>query len=134
MNDNDVPRDAIDAGVEEYVESAMFDSVIDSLEATAKRKKALGDARRYSILYLVYDVEQINKQELMTIVDVDAESLKEIMKPLLNTNLIARVSGPVDAGAEHTHYRITKIGSDEIESDLKNIHGEEHVKPIGENS
>lgn len=127
-NNDDIPSELADMGVKSYVESAVFDSVIDSLEATTDRKQAVSDPRRYAILYLVYDVEEITKEELLTVVDVNADALEEIVKPLLNTNLIARVTGPVDASAEHTYYRITKLGADEIEGDLKNIHGEEHAE------
>lgn len=111
-----------------YVESRVFDNVIDSLSAIVQRKKAISDENRYIILYLLYETDILGRKTISGLTGLEEEGLEHHLRELRNANLIARVHTPDGLDGRHTYYRITALGRDEIESDLTSIHSQYMAK------
>jgi DNA-binding MarR family transcriptional regulator len=114
--------DALDRGdVTEYVEQRLFSGKIDSLEPHIERKKALADPTRYSILYLLYEYDQISRKRLAEETGRDGNDLQYHLRDLLDANLVAKIPAPEGADGRQTYYRITTLGKQEIASDIEHI-------------
>jgi DNA-binding transcriptional ArsR family regulator len=113
-----------DGNIKEYVEKDLFGETIDDLNTHTDRKSVLGDSIRYSILYLVYKHETIPRKELSKATGKSSNGLQHHLRELLNNNMIAEVPAPDNEDGRMSYYRITKIGAQEIEADIKNITGD----------
>lgn len=111
-----------------YVEQRLFGDKIDSLEAHIERKQALADTTRYSILYLLFEYEEISRRRLADETGRDSNGLHYHLRDLLDANLIAKVPAPEEADGRLTYYRITSLGKQEIASDIENIRHENSHK------
>ena len=116
-----------DGALTEYVDGQMFDGVIDSLDAHAERKKAVGHPLRYAIVYLLYEHEELSRKEIVDATGRDGNSLQHHLKPLVDNNLLAWIPAPEGDDVRLTTYRITTLGRQEIKASLRNIRGETAV-------
>lgn len=123
VNQPDSPPDSGD--LERYVENRLFRDRIDSLEAHVDRKKAVSDTLRYSILYLLYEFEDLPRKQLVEATGKNSNGLQHHLRDLLDGNMIAEVPAPDDEDGRLTFYRITTLGRQEIEADIRNITGEQ---------
>jgi len=113
----------LEAGeVENYADERIFGGKIESLDLHISRKKALAQKTRYSILYLIYEHGEITRSQVSDYTGRDGNALQHHLRSLIDTNLIAEISAPEDADGRETYYRITTLGRQEIEADLRNIH------------
>ncbi len=129
--------DALDNGdVIEYVEQRLFDGKIDTLERHIERKQALAEPTRYSILYLLFEYEEISRKRLAAETGRDSNALQHHLRDLLDTNLIAKIPAPEDADGRQTYYRITTLGKQEIAGDIDHLVGghadEDRYKLLGD--
>lgn len=85
-----------------------------------RRKAALGDATRYSILWYLTGHEDATWEELAAVVDGD--DVEEHVAELIDAGLVARIGAPDGSEAA---YRATHVGRQEIESDTENAKGSE---------
>lgn len=111
--------------LEAYVDRALFGDSVDSLDAHVRRKRALADATRYGLLYLLYERERLPRKELAEASGLDANGLQHHLRELLDANLVAEAPTPDGADGRLSYYRITALGKDEIEADLRNVEGAE---------
>lgn len=118
------PNELENGDITGYLHQRVFDDVIGSLRALVERKKAIADETRYSILYLLYETNVLGRKTLVKATGKDEEGLEHHLRKLLDANLIARVPTPDGLDGRRTYYRITALGSQEIESDLRNIHSQ----------
>ena len=109
--------------IKQYVDEQLFSDTIDSLAAHIDRKKALADPVRYSLLYLLYDREQMPRKQLANATGLESSGLQYHLRDLLDANLIAEVPTPDEADGRVTYYRITTLGKQEIIADIRNITG-----------
>lgn len=115
----------LDAGnATEYVENRLFGNSIDTLENHIERKRALAEPTRYTILYLAYEYNEISRKRLSKEIGRTSNKLQQPLQKLLNAELLEEIPGPKGADKRRTYYRITTLGKQEIESDLRNITGE----------
>lgn len=110
--------------LEEYVEKRLFSDTIDSLETHVARKKSIADSLRYSILYLIYEFERLPRKHLVNATGKTSNGLQHHLRELLNANLIAEVPVPDGEDNRLSYYRMTTLGRQEIEADIRNIQGE----------
>jgi len=110
--------------IKSYVERDLFGETIDTLEAHTNRKSVLADSTRYSILYSVYKHKTVPRQVLVKATGRDSNGLQHHLRKLLDNNMIAEVPAPDDEDGRMSYYRITKIGAQEIEADIRNVTGE----------
>lgn len=110
-----------DGELRQYVDTKVFGPVLDSLRAITERKKAVADETRYSILYLLYETSVLGRKAISALIGQDEEGLEYHLRLLRNANLIARVNTPDGVDRRRTYYRITPLGQDEIESDLRAV-------------
>lgn len=109
--------------IEAYVEERLFSDTIDSLAAHIDRKQALADPFRYSILYLLYERERMPRKQLANATGLESSGLQHHLRDLLDANLIAESPTPDGADGRLTYYRITTLGNQEINADVRNITG-----------
>lgn len=121
VNPPDSPPEGGD--IERYVENRLFRGRIDSLGAHVDRKKAVSDTLRYSILFLLYEFENLSRKQLVAATGKSSNGLQHHLRDLLDGNLIAEVPTPKDEDGRLTFYRITTLGRQEIEADIRNITG-----------
>jgi DNA-binding MarR family transcriptional regulator len=117
-------REVEDGELRQYVDTKVFGSVLDSLRAITERKKAVADETRYSILYLLYETKVLGRKTISALIGQDEEGLEYHLRLLRNANLIARVNTPDGVDRRRTYYRITPLGQDEIESDIRAVHSQ----------
>lgn len=110
--------------IKQYVNNRLFKDTIDTLDSHIDRKKAIADALRYSILYLLYEFEELQRKELTKATGKDSNGLQHHLRDLLEANLISQIPAPEDKDGRLTYYRINTLGKQEIESDIKNITGD----------
>lgn len=111
LNTEDAPK---------YVDERLFESTIDNLDMHIRRKKAIANKTRYSILYLLYEYRSVSRRRLSEETGRVGNGLQQHMKQLLDCNLIARIHGQ-GGDQRRTYYRITKTGEQIIASDIDNI-------------
>ncbi|WP_135305445.1 winged helix-turn-helix domain-containing protein [Haloarcula amylovorans] len=109
--------------LEQYVDQRLFDDSMGTLADHAARKAALGDQRRYAILFLLWEREEVARKELAAAIDDDSYDLSHHLGELVDVGLVARTGAPADADGRQTFYTITHLGHQEIEADTRNITG-----------
>jgi len=109
--------------LEQYVDEQLFSGSMGTLTDHVARKAALGDGRRYAILYYLWDREEVARKELADAIDDPGFDLTHHLGELVDAGLVARVGAPEDEDGRQTFYRITHIGRQEIASDVQNITG-----------
>ncbi|MDS0241364.1 MULTISPECIES: winged helix-turn-helix domain-containing protein [unclassified Haloferax] len=112
--------------LEQYVDQRLFDDSMGALADHTARKAALGDERRYAILFLLWEREEVARKELAVAIDDDRYDLSHHLGELVDAGLIARTGAPEDADGRQTFYTITHLGRQEIESDYRSITGFDH--------
>jgi DNA-binding MarR family transcriptional regulator len=115
--------DPDEGDLEQYVDEQLFSSSIGTLTDHVTRKAALGDERRYAILYYLWDREEVARKELAEAVDDPMFDLTHHLGELVDAGLVARVGAPEDQDGRQTFYQITHIGRQEITTDVQNITG-----------
>lgn len=111
--------------LEQYVDEQLFRGSMGTLADHVARKAALGDGRRYAILYYLWDREEVARKELAEAIDDPGFDLTHHLGELVDAGLVARVGAPADQDGRQTFYQITHIGRQEIASDVQNITGSE---------
>ena len=109
--------------LEQYVDEQLFSGSMGTLTDHVARKAALGDGRRYAILYYLWDREEVARKELADAIDDPGFDLTHHLGELVDAGLVARVGALEDEDGRQTFYRITHIGRQEIASDVQNITG-----------
>jgi len=117
--------DSGEGDLEEYVDEQLFSGSMGTLTDHIARKAALGDGRRYAILYYLWDREEVPRKELAEAIDDPRFDLTHHLGELVDAGLVARVGAPGDGDGRQTFYQITHIGRQEITSDVQNITGSE---------
>lgn len=117
--------DPDEGDVERYVDEQLFSGSMGTLTDHVARKAALGDRRRYAILYYLWEREEVARKELAETIDDPGFDLTHHLGELVDAGLVARVGVPEDQDGRQTFYRITHIGQQEITSDIRNITGSE---------
>jgi DNA-binding MarR family transcriptional regulator len=115
--------DPDDEDLEQYVDQRLFDDSMGTLADHTARKAALGDERRYAILFLLWEREEVARKELAAAIDDDSFDLSHHLGDLVDVGLVARTSAPEDADGRQTFYKITHLGRQEIDADFRNITG-----------
>lgn len=108
-----------------YVDERLFDDSVGTLADHVARKAALGDARRYAIVFLLYEREEVPRSELAAAVDDPSFDLTHHLGELVDAGLVARTGAPEGADGRRTFYEITHLGRQEIEADYRNVTGHE---------
>lgn len=109
--------------LEQYVDQRLFDDSMGTLADHAARKAALGDARRYAILFLLWEREEVARKELAAAIGDDSFDLSHHLGELVDVGLVARTGAPDDGDGRQTFYRITYLGRQEVEADYRNVTG-----------
>jgi len=109
--------------LEQYVNEQLFNGSMGTLTDHVARKAALGDGRRYAILYYLWDRDEVARKELADAIDDPGFDLTHHLGELVDAGLVARVGALEDEDGRQTFYRITHIGQQEISSDVQNITG-----------
>jgi len=109
--------------LEQYVDDQLFSDSMGTLSDHIARKAALSDPRRYAVLYYLWEREEVSRKEIATTIDDAGFDLTHHLGELIDAGLIARTGAPDDQDGRQTFYRITHIGQQEIESDVRNITG-----------
>lgn len=109
--------------LEGYVNQRLFDDSLGMLSDHVARKAALGDARRYSILFLLYERDEVSRTELAEAIDDGSFDLTHHMGELIAVGLVARTGAPDGADGRQTFYKITHLGRQEVEADYENVTG-----------
>jgi DNA-binding MarR family transcriptional regulator len=109
--------------IEEYAERCLFGDKVESLAGHIRRKQALADSFRYSVLFLLYHYNRISRKRLVNETGRTSNGIQHHINDLLETNLMAEVPAPEDADGRRTYYRITTLGKQEMERDIENIVG-----------
>ena len=117
--------DPDEGDLEQYVDEQLFSGSMGALTDHVARKAALGDGRRYAILYYLWDREEVARKELADAIADSGFDLTHHLGELVDTGLVARVGAPEDQDGRQTFYQITHIGRQEISSDIRNITGSE---------
>lgn len=118
--------DPDDEDLEQYVDQRLFDDSMGTLADHTARKAALGDERRYAILFLLWEREEVARKELAAAIDDDSFDLSHHLGELVDVGLVARTGAPEDGDGRQTFYRITHLGRQEIDTDFRNITGSDH--------
>ena len=109
--------------LEQYVDQRLFDDSMGTLADHTARKAALGDERRYAILFLLWEREEVARKELAVAIDDDRYDFSHYLGELVDAGLIARTGAPEDVDGRQTFYTITHLGRQEVDSDYRNITG-----------
>jgi DNA-binding MarR family transcriptional regulator len=107
----------------DYVDSRLFKNSFDDLDSHIKRKKALADRGRYTILYLLYEYGELSRKRLSDETGRVSNKLEQPLRQLLDADLIEKIPGPEGADQRKTYYRITTLGRQEIASDIEHVIG-----------
>ncbi|WP_423746747.1 hypothetical protein V5735_21680 (plasmid) [Haladaptatus sp. SPP-AMP-3] len=116
-----IPDD--ERNIKDYVNQRLFDGGFGTLADHVARKAALSDARRYSVLFLLYEREELSRKTLADAIDDGSFDLTHHMGELIDTGLVSRTGAPEGADGRQTFYKITNLGRREIEADYENITG-----------
>jgi len=109
--------------LEQYVDQRLFDDSMGTLADHTARKAALSDKRRYAILFLLWEREEVARKELAAAIDDDSFDLSHHLGELVDVGLVARTGAPEDGDGRQTFYKITHLGCQEIDTDFRNITG-----------
>ncbi|WP_435358113.1 ArsR/SmtB family transcription factor [Haloarchaeobius sp. DFWS5] len=109
--------------LERYVDERLFDDSIGTLADHAARKAALGDPRRYAIVFLLYERDEVARKELAAAVDDPSFDLSHHLGELVDAGLVARTGAPEGVDGRQTFYEITHVGRQEIAADYENVTG-----------
>lgn len=109
--------------LEQYVDQRLFDDSMGTLADHTARKAALGDERRYAVLFLLWERDEVARKELAAAIDDDSFDLSHHLGDLVDVGLVARTGAPEDADGRQTFYKITHLGRQEIDADFRNITG-----------
>lgn len=109
--------------IEGYVDKRLFDDSFGTLADHVARKAALGDARRYSMLFLLYEREELSRKALADAIDDPSFDLTHHMGELIDAGLVVRTGAPEGADGRQTFYKIAHLGRQEIEADYENVTG-----------
>ena len=109
--------------LEEYTEEQLFSNSMGNLADHIARKAALGDKRRYAMLYYLWDREEVARKELAAAIGDPSFDLTHHLGELIDAGLIARTGAPEDEDGRQTFYQITHIGRQEVTTDYRNITG-----------
>lgn len=112
--------------LDQYVDQRLFDESVGTLANHTARKAALGDGRRYAILFLLWEREEVARKQLAAAIDDDSFDLSHHLGELIDVGLVARRGAPEDADGRQKFYKITHLGRQEIDVDLRNITGSDH--------
>jgi len=115
--------DPDEGDLEQYVAEQLFSGSMGTLTDHVARKAALGDGRRYAILYYLWDRDEVARKELADAVNDPGFDLTHHLGKLVDAGLVARVGAPEDQDGRQTFYQITHIGRQEITADVRNITG-----------
>lgn len=107
----------------DYVNARLFENSFDDLDSHMKRKKALSDKGRYTILYLLYEYGELSRKRLSNETGRVSNKIEQPLRQLLDVDLIEKIPGPKGADKRKTYYRITTLGRQEIASDIENVIG-----------
>lgn len=121
----DQPTPPDERDLESYVDDRLFDDSMGTLADHAARKAALGDARRYAIVFLLYERDEVARSELAAAIDDPTFDLTHHLGELVDVGLVARTGAPEGADGRRTFYEITHLGRQEIEADYRNVTGHE---------
>ncbi|ODR82909.1 hypothetical protein BG842_18210 [Haladaptatus sp. W1] len=121
MADKSTPIPDDERDIEGYVNQRLFDDGFDTLADHVARKAALGDARRYSILFLLYEREELSRKTLADAIDDASFDMTHHMGELIDTGLVARTGAPEGADGRQTFYKVTHLGRQEIKADYENV-------------
>lgn len=102
---------------EEFVKQVnekYYGNAIDSVEAIVNRKKVVTDELTYSLLHVVYDLEEATYDEIKKVVGISDYKLVNELEKLVNKNLIGRVPGREDDWKKDTIYDIKSLGKLEV--------------------
>lgn len=109
--------------LEQYVNRQLFADSMATLGDHATRKAALGDERRYAILYYLWEREEVARKELAEVIDDPGFDLTHHLGTLVDAGLVGRTGAPEDGDSRQTFYRITHVGRQEVEADVENVTG-----------
>lgn len=124
MGENGKALEHLDQGnASAYVEARLFGNSFDDLSSHIKRKKALADEGRYTILYLLYEYGELSRKRLSDETGRVSNKLEQPLRRLLKADLIEKIPGPERADKRKTYYRVTPLGRQAIASDIENIIG-----------
>lgn len=112
-----------DGDLEAYVDQRLFGESMGTLADHAARKAALGDERRYAILFLLWERGEVARKELAAAIDDDSFDLSHHLGLLIDAGLVARTGAPDDADGRQTFYKITHLGRQEVDADYRNVTG-----------
>lgn len=128
--DGNTPTEADEQDLEQYVDQRLFDDSMGTLADHVARKAALGDSRRYAILFLLGEREEMARKEIAAAVADDSFDLSHHLGELVSVGLVSRTGAPEGADGRQTFYRITHLGQQELDADYRNVTG--HA-PAGSN-
>ena len=117
--------DPDEQNLEQYVDEQLFGNSMGTLSDHVARKAALGDERRYAIMYYLWNRAEVARKELAELIDDPEFDLTHHLATLIEAGLIVRVGAPDDGDGRQTFYRSTHIGRQEIAADSQNITGVE---------
>lgn len=100
----------------EQVDESLFGSVIDSIDSFTRRLATVSDPTRLSILYTVYEYDEVTHRKLHREAhSVDSDEFEATIDAFLNENLIAKIPSTRGTADDLRYYRITRLGKDIIE-------------------
>lgn len=117
--------DPNDGDLEQYVDEQLFGDSMGTLSDHAARKAALGDERRYAMLYYLWNREEVARKELAAAIGDPGFDLTHHLGELIDAGLVARIGAPDDRDGRQTFYRITHVGRQEVAADFRNVTGSE---------
>lgn len=112
-----------ESDLQQYIDEHLFSGSFGTLTDHVARKAALGDERRYAILYYLWDREEVARKELAAAIDNPDLDLTHHLNELIDAGLVTRTGAPEGADGRQSYYKITHIGQQEIEADTENITG-----------
>ncbi|MFC6799041.1 MULTISPECIES: helix-turn-helix transcriptional regulator [unclassified Haladaptatus] len=121
--DEDSPAETEGHDLEQYVDKRLFDDSIGTLADHVARKAALGDTRRYAILFLLGERGEMARKEIQVAVADSSFDLSHHLGELVDVGLISRTGAPEGADGRQTFYKITHLGQQELDADYRNVTG-----------
>ncbi len=109
--------------LEQYVDQRLFKDSMGTLADHTARKAALGDSRRYAILFLLWEREEVSRKECAAAIGDDSFDLTHHLGELVDVGLVARIGAPENGDGRQTFYKITHLGRQEIAADCRNVTG-----------
>ncbi|MFC6733482.1 ArsR/SmtB family transcription factor [Haladaptatus sp. GCM10025707] len=105
------------------MDKRLFDDSIGTLADHVARKAALGDTRRYAILFLLGERGEMARKEIQVAVADSSFDLSHHLGELVDVGLISRTGAPEGADGRQTFYKITHLGQQELDADYRNVTG-----------